>query len=160
MSLRVGIGYDIHARVEGRPLVIGGLKFPTSWGLAGHSDADVLCHAIADALLGAVALGDIGQHFPPGEPRWKDASSIEILRMIRAMLDGRGATIVNVDATVVALEPQLSPHRQAMCARIAQGLRIGNDRVSVKATTNEGLDALGRGEGIAAWATAMLDVRD
>jgi 2-C-methyl-D-erythritol 2,4-cyclodiphosphate synthase len=157
MSLRVGIGYDIHARVEGRPLVIGGLKFPTSWGLAGHSDADVLCHAIADALLGAVALGDIGQHFPPGEPRWKDVSSLDLLRHIRGLIAERGGRIVNVDATVVAEEPTLGPARAEMCARLAEALGVEASRVSVKATTNEGIGTIGRGEGIAAWAAAMVE---
>jgi 2-C-methyl-D-erythritol 2,4-cyclodiphosphate synthase len=160
MAMRVGIGYDIHARMEGRRLVLGGVPFETDWGLAGHSDADVLAHAIGDALLGAAGLGDIGRHFPPSDDRWKDASSIELLRLIRALLDGRGAAIVNVDATLVAKEPHIAPHRDAMCARIAQGLKLGNDRVSVKATTNESLDALGRGEGIAAWAVAMVEIRD
>lgn len=160
MALRAGIGYDIHARASGRRLVLGGLLFDTDWGLDGHSDADVVCHAIGDALLGTVALGDIGQHFPPGEPRWKDVSSLELLNLIRAMLEGRGAAIVNIDATVVAKEPQISPYREAMAGRIAQALRIGHERVSVKATTNESLDALGRGEGIAVWAIAMVDLAE
>jgi 2-C-methyl-D-erythritol 2,4-cyclodiphosphate synthase len=158
MALHAGIGYDIHARAAGRRLVLGGLLFNTDWGLEGHSDADVLCHAIGDALLGTVALGDLGTHFPPGEPKWKDVSSLELLNLIRAMLEGRGARIVNVDATVVAREPRLAPYREAMAGRIAQALRVGHERISVKATTNESLDALGRGEGIAAWAVAMVDV--
>lgn len=158
MGFQVGIGYDIHRRVTGRPLVLGGVTIPGDWGLEGHSDADVLLHAIGDALLGAAALGDLGRHFPPGDPRWKDASSVELLRLIRALLAGRGATVVNVDATVVAEEPHLAPLREAMCLNIAQALRIGAEKVSVKATTNETLGALGRGEGVAALAIAMVEL--
>jgi 2-C-methyl-D-erythritol 2,4-cyclodiphosphate synthase len=158
MPLRAGIGYDIHAKAVGRPLILGGVRFESEWGLQGHSDADVLSHAIGDALLGAVGLGDLGQHFPPGDPTWKDISSLELLRLIRAMVEGRGARIVNVDATVVAAAPRLAPLRDAMCTNIAQALKVSGDEVSVKATTNESLDALGRGEGIAAWAVAMVEV--
>jgi 2-C-methyl-D-erythritol 2,4-cyclodiphosphate synthase len=158
MGFQVGIGYDIHRKVAGRPLVLGGVAIPCDWGLDGHSDADVLLHAIGDALLGAAALGDLGKHFPPGDPRWKDASSLELLRMIRALLAGRGATIVNVDVTVVAEAPKLAPHREKMCLNISQALRIGGGQVSVKATTNETLGALGRGEGVAALAIAMVEV--
>jgi len=157
MTLRVGIGYDIHARAAGRPLVLGGVRFKTDWGLDGHSDADVLAHAIGDALLGAVALGDLGQHFPNDDPQWKDRSSMVILGMIRALVEGRGGRIVNVDATVVAAEPKLAPMRDAMRTNIAQALKIAGGQISVKATTNESLDALGRGEGIAAWAIAMVE---
>jgi 2-C-methyl-D-erythritol 2,4-cyclodiphosphate synthase len=158
MGMQVGIGYDIHRRVTGRPLVLGGVTIPGDWGLEGHSDADVLLHAIGDALLGAVALGDLGRHFPPGDARWKDASSVELLKLIRALLAGRGATVVNVDATVIAEEPKLAPLREAMCRNIAQALRIGAEKVSVKATTNETLGALGRGEGVAALAVAMVEL--
>ena len=158
MALRVGLGYDVHRRVPGRPLVLGGVRFESEWGLEGHSDADVLVHAIADALLGAVSLGDLGTHFPPGEPRWKDASSLELLRLVRALLDGREARVVNVDATVVAEEPRLAPKREAACVAIAQALRIGAAQVSIKATTPEGLGALGRGEGIAALAVVMVEL--
>ena len=158
MGLQVGIGYDIHRRAAGRRLVLGGVTIPGDWGLEGHSDADVLLHAIGDALLGAVALGDLGRHFPPGDPRWKDVSSLELLRLIRALLAGRGAAVVNVDATVVAEEPRLAPLREAMCLNIAQALRIGADQVSVKATTNEGLGAPGRREGLAALAVAMVEL--
>ena len=158
MPLRAGIGYDIHAKAAGRPLILGGVRFEGDWGLAGHSDADVLAHAIGDALLGVVGLGDLGQHFPPGEAKWKNISSMKLLRLIRAMVEGRGGRIVNVDATVVAAAPQLSPVRDAMCANIAQALKIGGRQVSVKATTNESLGSLGRGEGIAAWAVAMVEV--
>ena len=158
MALHAGIGYDVHARAAGRPLVLGGVRFESDWGLAGHSDADVLAHAIGDALLGAVALGDLGEHFPPGDPRWKDVSSLKLLRLIRALVDGRGGRIVNVDATVVAAEPRIAPAREAMRENIARALKLPGAAVSVKATTNEGLDATGRGEGIAAWAVAMVEV--
>jgi 2-C-methyl-D-erythritol 2,4-cyclodiphosphate synthase len=159
MAVRAGIGYDVHTKAPGRPLMLGGVKFDSDWGLEGHSDADVLLHAIGDALLGAVALGDLGAHFPPGDPKWKDASSVDLLRLIRAMLDGVGARIVNVDATVVAEAPRLIGMRDAMRTNIAQALKLGIGDVSVKATTNEGLGALGRGEGIAAWAIAMVEIR-
>lgn len=158
MGLRVGIGYDIHRKAPGRKLILGGVAFDTDWGLDGHSDADVLCHAVGDALLGAAGQGDLGRHFPPGDPRWKDASSTHLLGLIRAMIAGVGARVVNVDATVVAQEPKLAPQVTEMCRNIAQALRVGADQVSVKATTNESLDALGRGEGIAAWAVALLEV--
>ncbi len=158
MGYRMGIGYDIHRRAPGRKLVLGGVEMQSAWGLEGHSDADVLLHAVCDALLGAVALGDLGRHFPPGEARWKDASSLELLRLVRAMLDGRGARVVNVDVTLVAEEPKLGPAREAMCVNIAQALRIGGAQVSVKATTNESLGALGRGEGLAALAVAMVEM--
>jgi 2-C-methyl-D-erythritol 2,4-cyclodiphosphate synthase len=158
MAYQVGIGYDIHRKAVGRPLMLGGVRIESEWGLEGHSDADVLLHAIGDALLGAVSLGDLGHHFPPGEERWKDASSLDLLRMIRAMLDGRGARVVNVDATVVAEAPQLAPVREVMCVNIAQALRVGVSQVSVKATTNEALGAVGRGEGVAALAVVMVEV--
>jgi 2-C-methyl-D-erythritol 2,4-cyclodiphosphate synthase len=158
MANQVGIGYDIHRKAAGRPLVLGGVRFESDWGLEGHSDADVLLHAVGDALLGALSLGDLGQHFPPDEARWKDVSSLELLRLIRAMLDGRGARVVNVDATVVAEAPALAPRRTTMCVNIAQALRIGGAQVSVKATTNEALGALGRGEGVAALAVVLVEV--
>jgi 2-C-methyl-D-erythritol 2,4-cyclodiphosphate synthase len=157
MGFRVGIGYDIHRKAQGRLLVLGGVKFQTDWGLEGHSDADVLLHAIGDALLGALSLGDLGKHFPPGDPRWRDASSLDLLRFIRAMMEGHGARIVNVDACVVAEEPKLEPVRDAMCMNIAQVLRLGIEQISVKATTNEAIGAVGRREGIAAWAVAMVE---
>jgi 2-C-methyl-D-erythritol 2,4-cyclodiphosphate synthase len=158
MPLRVGLGYDIHRRAQGRLLVLGGVRFQTDWGLEGHSDADVLAHAIGDALLGSVALGDLGEHFPPGDPRWKDASSLHLLRLIRSMLDGVGAAIVHVDATVVAEEPKIAPVRDAIRLNLAQALRVGDQQVSVKATTNETIGAVGRREGIAALALATVEV--
>ncbi len=160
MPLRIGMGYDVHRKVDGRPCVLGGVAFEGERGLEGYSDADVLAHAIGDALLGAVALGDLGKHFPPGDPRWKDISSMELLRLISAQLDGVGARIVNVDTTVVAQWPQIAPKRDVMRTTIALALKVGVGQVSVKATTNEGLDAIGRDEGIAAWAVAMVEARE
>jgi len=160
MPARVGIGYDVHRRQAGRPLMLGGVRFESAWGLAGHSDADVVLHAIGDALLGAAALGDLGRHFPPGDPQWKDAASLDLLRAIRVLLERGGARVVNVDAMVIAEEPRLAPANQAMRANIAGALGIPATRVSVKATTHEGLGAIGRGEGIAAWAVAMIEAPD
>ena len=159
MPLRVGIGYDIHAKAPGRRLVLGGVVFEADWGLAGHSDADVLCHAIGDAVLGAAALGDIGRHFQTGDPRWKDASSLHLLGLIRAMLEGSGGTLVNVDATVVAEAPLLGPRAAEISRNIALAVHVGHECVSEKATTNEHLGALGRGEGIAALAVAMVEMK-
>ncbi|MBI1798355.1 MAG: 2-C-methyl-D-erythritol 2,4-cyclodiphosphate synthase [Candidatus Eisenbacteria bacterium] len=156
--MRVGLGYDIHVRAEGRVLRLGGVTFEGERGLEGHSDADVLLHAIGDALLGSLALGDLGSHFPVGDPKWKDASSLRLLGLIRAMLDGHGAKIVNVDCTVVAERPKIHARRDEMRVAIAQALRVGAKQVSVKATTSEGLGAIGRDEGIAAWAVVMVDV--
>jgi len=160
MAMRVGVGYDIHRRTDGRPLVLGGVRFESSWGLDGHSDADVLLHAIGDALLGATGLGDLGTHFPPGDPQWKDASSLFLLENIHALLVARGARVTNVDAMVVAEAPTLAPRRAEMIANIAGALGIAASCVSVKATTNEQLGALGRGEGVAAMAVALVDVRE
>jgi 2-C-methyl-D-erythritol 2,4-cyclodiphosphate synthase len=157
MSMRVGMGYDIHRIAAGRPLVLGGVRFESPWGLDGHSDADVLLHAIGDALLGAAGLGDLGTHFPPGDPQWKDASSVELLRRIAGLLAHSGVVVGNVDAMLVAEAPRLAPHREAMCANIAGALGIGADRVSVKATTNEQLGALGRHEGVAAMAVVLVE---
>lgn len=156
MTQRTGIGYDIHRTVAGRPLVLGGVRMEHPLGLDGHSDADVLSHAIGDALLGAVTLGDLGDHFPPGHPRWKDVSSLELLGLIRAMAEGKGYRPVFVDASVIAEAPKIAPYRQAMRVNIAQALKIGIDDVSVKATTNERLGAIGRVEGIAAMAVVTV----
>jgi len=154
--MRAGIGYDIHRFEEGRRLVLGGVEFPGKIGLAGHSDADVLLHAIIDALLGAAGLGDIGQHFPPDDPKWAGASSLDLLARTLALVRDAGFGITNVDATVIAERPRLAPHIPAMRERIAQALGIDTQLVNVKATTNEGLGALGRGEGIAAMAVVLL----
>jgi 2-C-methyl-D-erythritol 2,4-cyclodiphosphate synthase len=151
---RVGIGYDSHRLVAGRPLIIGGVEIEFERGLSGHSDADVLAHAVTDAVLGAAGAGDIGTHFPPSDERWKDADSIELLRTIVASLDGR---VVNVDATVICERPAIGPHRAAIEERL--GSAVGAP-VSVKATTNEGLGAIGREEGIAAIAVASYEPVD
>ena len=157
MSLRIGMGYDVHRVAVGRPLVLGGVRIEHPWGLEGHSDADVIAHAIGDALLGAAALGDLGTHFPPGDPAWKNVSSLDLLARIRRLLDAQGARIENVDAMLVAEAPKLAPHREAMRAKLAAALGIEPGRVSVKATTHEGLGALGRGEGLAALAVALVE---
>ena len=154
--MRTGIGYDIHRLAAGRRLVIGGVEISHPVGLAGHSDADVLLHAISDALLGAAALGDIGQHFPPSDPQYHDISSRLLLARVRRMVERAGFDVGNVDATVIAESPRLSPHYPEMRRRIAETLGLSVDRVSVKASTPEGLGALGRAEGIAAFAVATL----
>ena len=153
----VGIGYDTHRFAPGRRLVLGGVEIPSELGLAGHSDADALCHAIADALLGAVGEGDIGRHFPDTDESIRGISSIAILRRVRELVAARGGVIVNVDATLVAERPRIGPHVEAMRARIGDALGLDPARIGIKATTNEGLGALGRGEGIAALAVASVD---
>jgi 2-C-methyl-D-erythritol 2,4-cyclodiphosphate synthase len=160
MSVRVGIGYDIHRFADdaSRALQLGGVLFPGEIGLAGHSDADVALHALADALLGATALGDIGDHFPPTDARWRGADSGALLRAVVALIVPR-YRITNVDVTIVGERPRVAPRRLEMRQRIAELLSIGVERVSVKATTHEGLGALGRAEGIAAVATAALEER-
>ena len=155
-SNRIGIGYDIHRLVEGRKLVLGGVEIPFEKGLLGHSDSDVLSHAICDALLGAAALGDIGTHFPDSDPRWAGASSLDFLARAVEMLTERGYRITNIDATVMAERPKLQPHIEDMRARLASVLVIDIDRINVKAKTNEGLDSIGRGEAIAAQAIVIL----
>ena len=157
MTTRVGLGYDVHRIAPGRPLVLGGVRFESEWGLDGHSDADVLLHAVGDALLGAAGLGDLGEHFPPSDPRWKDASSVDLLARIGTLLRERGAKVVNVDAMLVAEAPRVAPHRAAMCANIARALGVEPACVSVKATTNEMLGAIGRREGLAAMAVALVE---
>ena len=153
---RVGTGYDLHRLVTGRPLVIGGTTIPFDRGPLGHSDGDVVCHAITDAVLGAASLGDIGVHFPDSDPAWKDASSVELLRRAAAMAAERRFEIVNVDVTVILEQPKLRGHIDRMRASIAGALGIDPERVSVKGKTNEGVDAIGRGEAIAAHAVALL----
>ena len=153
-----GIGYDSHRLLEGRRLVIGGVEIPHERGLHGHSDSDVLAHAVIDALLGAAGLGDIGDHFPDTDERWRDADSIQLLEAVVAMLSGRGLTIVNVDCTVIMQEPKLAPHRQAISERLAGALGLETRRVNVKATTGEGMGFVGRCEGVA--ALALASVRD
>jgi 2-C-methyl-D-erythritol 2,4-cyclodiphosphate synthase len=152
-----GIGYDVHRFTLNRPLVLGGVTIPHSHGLEGHSDADVLCHAIADALLGAMGLPDIGHYFPPGDPACKDISSLRILEKCRDLAVALGFRIINVDSTVVAEAPKVLPHRDAMRQNIGAALGIPPERVGVKATTNETLGFVGRGEGIAAMAVAQVE---
>jgi 2-C-methyl-D-erythritol 2,4-cyclodiphosphate synthase len=151
-----GLGYDIHRFAEGRPLILGGVEIPHAHGLDGHSDADVLSHAIADAVLGALGLPDIGHWFPPGDPDCKDISSLRILEKAAALIRERGHEIVNVDATLIAEAPKVLPHREAMQANIGGALGIAPGRVGIKATTNELLGAIGRREGIAAMAVAEV----
>jgi 2-C-methyl-D-erythritol 2,4-cyclodiphosphate synthase len=157
MSLRVGLGYDVHRVAPGRPLVLGGVRFESEWGLDGHSDADVLCHAIGDAVLGAAGLGDLGEHFPPSDERWRGVSSLELLRHIARFAADAGARVQHVDAMLLAEAPKVGPHRAAMCGNIAAALGIEPGRVSVKATTHERLGAIGRGEGLAAMAVALVE---
>lgn len=155
-SIRIGTGYDIHRLVEGRKLVLGGVEIPFELGLLGHSDSDVLTHAICDALLGAAALGDIGTHFPDTDPRWAGALSLDFLAHVVELLEHRGYRVANVDATVMAERPKLKPRIQAIRERLASVLRVDVDQVSVKAKTSEGLESIGRGEAIAAQAVALL----
>lgn len=154
--MRVGIGYDVHRFVAGRPLVLGGITIPHPDGLAGHSDADVALHAIADALLGAAALGDIGQHFPPTDETFRDADSRDLLRRVKALLAANEYEPVNVDATIIAETPKVMPYAEAMRGAIAECLGLDVTMVSIKATTNEGMGFVGRSEGIAALATASI----
>ncbi len=154
--MRAGIGFDVHAFDPKRPLVLGGVTIPDAPGLAGHSDADVLCHAIADALLGAAALGDIGEHFPDTDERWKGVLSLEILRDVVSKVTERGYAISSIDATVLIEAPKLAPHRSEIRAAISGALGVDPDRVNVKATTTEGLGPIGRGEGAACMAVALL----
>jgi len=160
MTMRVGNGFDVHALVAGRPLILGGVTIPHDRGLAGHSDADVLLHAIADAILGALALGDIGGHFPDTDPRWRGADSRALLRHVYGLAFAAGWEIGNVDATVLAQAPKIAPHVPAMRANLASDLNCDETRVSVKATTTERLGFTGREEGIAALATVLLQLRD
>lgn len=155
-SNRIGIGYDIHRLVDGRKLVLGGVEIPFEKGLLGHSDSDVLTHAICDALLGAAALGDIGTHFPDSDPRWAGASSLDFLARVVELVTEKGYRIANSDATVMAERPKLAPYVQAMRERLASVLRIDVDQVNVKAKTNEGLESVGRGEAMAAQAIVLL----
>jgi len=157
--IRVGSGYDLHRLVDGRPLVLGGVAIPFDRGLAGHSDADALCHAVTDALLGAASQGDIGQHFPDSDERWRGASSIDLLRRAAGIVASLGYRVVNVDATIVAERPMLGPYRAAMASGLASALGVEPSSVSVKAKTNEGVDAAGRGEAIAVHAVALIEQR-
>jgi 2-C-methyl-D-erythritol 4-phosphate cytidylyltransferase/2-C-methyl-D-erythritol 2,4-cyclodiphosphate synthase len=155
-SPRAGVGYDIHRLVEGRPLILGGVTIPFDRGLNGYSDADALCHAVTEAILGAAAAGDIGQHFPNSDPQWKGASSIELLRRAVAIVSGLGLTVENIDASIVAERPKLTPFVAAMRANVAAAVGVEVTRVSVKGKTNDGVGEIGRGEAIAVHATALL----
>ena len=154
--MRIGTGYDVHKLAEGRKLIIGGVEIPYEKGLLGHSDADVLVHAIMDALLGAAALGDIGKHFPDTDPKYKGADSLMLMREVRRILKENGYRIGNVDSTIIAQAPKMSPHIDTMCRIIAKALGHDVSQVSVKATTEERLGFTGRGEGISAQAVALI----
>lgn len=155
--MRIGHGYDVHRLVEGRKLILGGVEIPFEKGLLGHSDADVLVHAVMDALLGAAALGDIGKLFPDSDPAYKGADSLALLRRVAAVLEENGYRVGNVDATVLAQRPKLAPHMALMRERLASAMGVDPGRVSVKATTEEGLGFTGTGEGIAVHAVALIE---
>ena len=155
--MRIGIGYDIHRLVKGRSLILGGVSIAHEKGLLGHSDADVLTHAICDALLGAAGLGDIGTHFPDSDPQYKDISSLTLLAEICRLLSENGFQIVNLDATLFAEAPKLAPHRQSMQTKLANAMNVGPAEINIKATTTEGLGVIGKGEGIAAMCIALID---
>jgi len=157
--MRIGFGYDVHRLVGGRRLILGGVSIPFEKGLEGHSDADVLTHAVCDAILGAAGAGDIGSHFPDTDPRYQNADSLVLLTRVAAIVAEAGIAVVNLDATVVAEAPKLMPHRIAMQQNLARAAGIDPKRVNVKATTTEGLGFIGRGEGIAATCVALLDAR-
>ncbi|MBI5076090.1 MAG: 2-C-methyl-D-erythritol 2,4-cyclodiphosphate synthase [Nitrospirae bacterium] len=154
--MRIGTGYDSHRFAEGRKLIIGGVEIPHERGLLGHSDADVLCHAITDAIIGALGLGDIGAHFPDTDPKWKDAVSIELLKSIVELAEVKGYTIAWIDSTIITERPKLAPYIEKMKAAIAQ-TGIPAEQINIKAKTNEGMGFIGRGEGIAAQAICLLE---
>ena len=154
--LRIGNGYDLHRLVPGRPLILGGVSIPFEKGLQGHSDADVVCHAVTDAILGAAAAGDIGRHFPDTDPAWSGANSVDLLRRAAAVVQDAGYTVVNVDVVVIAQRPKLLPHVEAMRANVAAALRCDASQVAIKGKTNEGVDSMGAGESIAAHAVVLL----
>jgi 2-C-methyl-D-erythritol 2,4-cyclodiphosphate synthase len=155
--MRVGIGYDVHPLVKGRRLILGGVEVPFEKGLAGHSDADVLIHAIIDALFGAAGLKDIGSHFPDTDASYKDISSLLLLQRTNQIIQAKGWQIVNIDATILAQRPKLAPYNDQMRQNMAQTLGLSTEQIGVKATTSEGLGFAGRGEGIAAYAVALLE---
>ncbi|MEL7567667.1 MAG: 2-C-methyl-D-erythritol 2,4-cyclodiphosphate synthase [Dehalobacterium sp.] len=154
--MRVGFGYDVHRLVEGRKLILGGVEIPFKKGLLGHSDADVLVHALMDALLGAAALGDIGKHFPDHDPKYKGISSLLLLKKVKELLEDQGYSVNNLDVLVVAEQPKLAPFIEKMCTQIAEVLEVEPDRVNIKATTTEGLGFAGTGEGMAAHAVVTI----
>lgn len=154
--MRVGFGFDAHRFVRGRPLILGGVEIPFSMGLEGFSDADVLVHAIADALLGAISIGDLGEHFPPGDPRYKNISSLILLQKVNELLAREGYEIINLDTVLILQEPKVDRYREEMKEKIAQTIGLNKERVSIKATTTDGLGFAGRGEGIGAQAVALV----
>lgn len=156
MKIRIGNGYDIHRLIAGRPLILGGVDIPHSLGLLGHSDADVLTHAIMDALLGALSLGDIGHYFPPSDPQWSGANSIMLLEQVMSIIQSQGWQIGNIDSTIVAEQPKLKPHLKSMRSSLATAMALEMDQISIKATTNEKLGPSGREEGICAYAVVLL----
>lgn len=156
MKIRIGNGYDIHQLVEGRPLILGGVEIPHHLGLLGHSDADVLTHAIMDAMLGALSLGDIGHYFPPTDPKWAGANSLLLLKQVNELVRDQGWEIGNIDSTIVAERPKLKPHLKIMREMLAQTLVIKPDLIGIKATTNEKLGPVGREEGICAFVVVLL----
>ncbi len=156
-ALRIGNGYDIHQLVADRPLILGGVTIPHSLGLLGHSDADVLTHAIMDALLGALSLGDIGHYFPPTDPQWAGANSLKLLEQVHGLVRSKGWQVSNIDSVIVAERPKLKPHIEGMKGKLAEVMGLDPDQVGVKATTNEKLGPTGREEGIAAYAVVLLE---
>ncbi len=158
--MRIGHGFDVHRLVAERPLVLGGVEIPYEYGLLGHSDADVLLHAVADAILGALALGDIGRHFPDSDPAYKGISSMLLLEHVVHLAGSRGYRVGNLDTTVVAQRPKLAPHIAQMVSNLAKGCKVSSDKVNVKATTSEELGYTGRGEGISAYAVVLMTAVD
>ncbi|GCE58386.1 MAG: 2-C-methyl-D-erythritol 2,4-cyclodiphosphate synthase [Microcystis sp. M53599_WE4] len=156
MNIRIGNGYDIHRLVTGRPLILGGVEIAHTVGLLGHSDADVLTHAIMDAMLGALSLGDIGHYFPPTDPQWQGANSLKLLEQVNQLIIDKGWQINNIDSVIVAEKPKMKPHLSAMRAKLAETLNINPEQVGIKATTNEQLGPVGREEGIAVYAVVLL----
>jgi 2-C-methyl-D-erythritol 2,4-cyclodiphosphate synthase len=156
MNIRIGNGYDIHRLVTGRPLILGGVEIAHSVGLLGHSDADVLTHAIMDAMLGALSLGDIGHYFPPTDPQWQGANSLKLLEQVNQLIVDKGWQINNIDSVIVAERPKMKPHLIAMQEKLAKTLNINPEQVGIKATTNEQLGPVGREEGIAVYAVVLL----
>jgi 2-C-methyl-D-erythritol 2,4-cyclodiphosphate synthase len=156
MNIRIGIGYDVHRLRKNLPLILGGVNVPFPMGLEGHSDADVLLHAMMDALLGAAALGDIGSHFPPGDPRFKNISSLLLLKEVSTLLREASFKVKNIDSVIIAQKPRISPYIEMMCKNVAEALEVGQNLISIKATTTEKLGFVGHEEGMAAYAVALI----
>jgi len=157
VSMHIGHGYDLHKLVPGRKLILGGVEIPHTKGLLGHTDADVLTHAIIDALLGAAGLGDIGQHFPDNDPKWENANSLDLLKIIHSSLKKKGHKIINIDSTIVAEEPKIAPYISEIKKNLCRILEINDNHINIKAKTNEGLDSTGQKNAICAWAVALID---